>query len=262
MIPALPIRTRLVSGECLNSYARRHAIRNRSTVQAIELGLQQDRMMLRTLSWSSPERKRVWRALGELSPSAFSSPTHQEGSPLHTRRLCSRCAFGEAVAGVRLDAGYVCLKHRYWTHEIAQDLASFPEWLKAERKFRRKLVARGLHANHGLFRIAQDCAVVSLPPETIAERERLIGQRSTAILTYPETIAVLDIISRPSVRHGLEGDLRTDNKTRLHLRKELSEVFSTNDPSENARGVHLLMASNSSAKARRAHFEELAVSTT
>jgi hypothetical protein len=66
----LPIRTKIYAGETVDSFARRAAMRNHTTVNAVETRLRHAGQ-LTSRSRSGNVRQQIWRQLGSLQASAF-----------------------------------------------------------------------------------------------------------------------------------------------------------------------------------------------
>ena len=69
----LPVPTRVYHGEGVISYSQRHAARNHSNIADIEHGVRQRGVRL-PKTRLSPERLEVWRQLGSLHQTTFSTP--------------------------------------------------------------------------------------------------------------------------------------------------------------------------------------------
>lgn len=124
---------------------------------------------------------------------------------------CVRCARG-AAAQVRSLGGLVCLKHRVWCGgATAIDLSRMPEYLRAEKRLRSVLYARGVSAGSGELQLAclllQDWAYDQPRPTPIQRREALLPSLSAQELTayrldltvYPEVVELAVILTNHDV---------------------------------------------------------------
>lgn len=114
-IEPLPIPTRLLGGEVVNSYAGRHARNNGLRADEIEQALRETDQFPRSKGKRHPERLAAWRALGGLHERAFTEPQAVHGNWVIERPLCSRCVPRPEEGTGRLPwVGWVCLKHKRW----------------------------------------------------------------------------------------------------------------------------------------------------
>ena len=111
----LPVATRCYEGEDLASWAARHTARNHTSIYAVEKALR-NWGLLHSHALRDPERLQRWRQLGDLHPSAFTTPTHLHGAWVTSRDLCSRCTQGHPATGRLPHHGWVCLRHHRWTN--------------------------------------------------------------------------------------------------------------------------------------------------
>lgn len=196
MIAPLPLRVRIVPDETLQSYARRLAQRNFSTVRDVEGGLIASQAIKLSKSWRSPERAQVWRELGGLGPRTFLE-TQDLVSDTMPLLLCTRCARGANAYGIPRGRGMVCLKHRRWIGEHQQSMADWPKVITAERRYRAVLVERGAGLGSELFELAKQCIRVAL-----AETEE--GGPDLTPPNYASSVAIAITLSSPLVRGVLE----------------------------------------------------------
>lgn len=193
----LPVRVRCFHGEGLISYAHRAAAANHLTIRSVESAL---RSQGYEFPWrrDSEERQRIWRMLGSLHASAFTETERDVTVPQFYRRLCTKCSAGQLATGfVSATGGDVCLRHRRWIGGGVQvDVASAPEFLTAERTFRRVLMRRGLSLGSVVF---MNCRGVGqcLPEHVVQSRlHRLdLDAAGTELLGYPETVALATMLT-------------------------------------------------------------------
>lgn len=204
----LPIPTRLVGGEAVNSYSGRHARNNGLDRQDVEAALRQAGKFPKSRSKNHPDRIAVWRALGNLHPRAFTEPQVVAGNWVIDRPLCERCMPAHEHGWGRLPwVGWVCLKHKRWIKGGQQvGLARFGEALVAERHWRGSLARRGVLVDSPLVRLAEEAATVGISKAVLAERAERVDRHSPGLLVYPETVSLARLISRPSFLDSMLGD--------------------------------------------------------
>lgn len=194
----LPIPTRICRGESLDSYSRRHAARNHCTPTDIDHALR-ERGLLPARSRHRPERLKVWRALGGLPDSAFTTPGRIHDELVTDRSLCRRCTGGQSARGRTPDIGMVCLRHRQWLGSPQTDLHHYHPALAAERHFRHDLATRNILHDSLPMLIGRDCASPAIiGPTEIAHRQQQTGIADTWALTYPEQVKIARLLARPS----------------------------------------------------------------
>ena len=142
-VDPLPVRVRVCDGEDVTSYAARLATANGLTVHDIETALR-PRGLLTSTSPRDSLRLRTWRQLGQLHPSAFTTPDEVNQTWVTSRPLCLACTRGVPAVGRRANAGWVCLRHRRWLGVPQHDVSAQPNLLQAGRSFRRRLLPRGV----------------------------------------------------------------------------------------------------------------------
>ena len=223
----LPVATRCYDGEDLASWAGRHTTRNHTSVYAVEKALR-NRGLLHGHALRDPERLERWRQLGDLHPSAFTTPTHLHGTWVTSRDLCLRCTQGHPATGRLPHHGWVCLRHHRWTDPPRQPVAdpirrprsNGPDGTKglqdagpglpaivvaAERVFRRDLAPRGVLVDSPLMLFALDLAHLTHPAPAPANEstsqhrpdDDLRGVRYATQVRWARTLA------DPTVRSGL-----------------------------------------------------------
>ena len=222
----LPIATRCYDGEDLASWAVRHTARNHTSIYAVEKALR-NRGLLHSHALRDPERLQRWRQLGDLHPSAFTTPTHVGGIWVTSRDLCLRCTQGHPATGRLPHHGWVCLRHHRWTGPPQQATANqtrerrsdVPGGSKgpldagprlpaivvaAERAFRRDLAPRGVLVDSPLMLFALDLAHLT-HPASASENESLGQDRSDHRrgVHYATQVRWARILADPMVRAGL-----------------------------------------------------------
>lgn len=125
------------------SYCQRHGTRNHSNIADIEHGIRQ-RGIRRPKTCLSPERLEVWRQLGSLHQTTFSTPASIAGSFVSDRQLWLACTQGYRAMGRMPGVGMVCLRHKRWLGAPQIGLHDYIPALTAERQFRNHLARRGV----------------------------------------------------------------------------------------------------------------------
>lgn len=232
----LPVPTKLYRGESVVSYGRRHAARNRSQVTEIEDGLRQHGIRLRKAQ-SAPERLDVWRQLGNLHPSAFTTPAKIDGDPVADRRLCLRCTHGNPATGRLPHVGMACLRHKRWLGAPQIDLHRYIPALTAERHFRTRLACRGVLFDSFAMELGRTCA----NPMFVGDRE--IRQRIERtdihvidVLVYPEQVKLARLLTTPTFLTYLTDPSLGAHDRRARIASEVSKIFSPQHDSEPWRG--------------------------
>lgn len=235
MIEPLPIPTRLIGGEAVDSYATSHAGRNRFRAEDLERTLRAQGQFPKSKARSHPGRKAVWRALGGLHERAFTEPQTVGGNWVIDRPLCHRCGNRNAQ-GRRPDIGMVCVKHRRWLGGPQVDLSRFGEALVAERHWRRALVPRGIVVEAPVVLLAAESARVGLRKGVLEQRSELVSVPSPDLLVYPETVRLARLLSRPSFLDAVLGDAPPAWK-RATVEREVRAVLPDAQDAENWRAV-------------------------
>ncbi len=107
----MPIHVRIFPGETVDSFARRAATANHTTITDIEAGLRHYGLLI-SRARSSDQRACLWRQLGALPPHAFSTPKKTfNNHPVPARTLCRHCANGDTVIARMPHLGMICLRH-------------------------------------------------------------------------------------------------------------------------------------------------------
>lgn len=227
----LPIATRCYDGEDLASWAGRHAARNHTSIYAVEKALH-NRGLLHSHALRDPERLHRWRQLGNLHPSAFTTPTQLHGTWVTSRDLCLRCTHGHPATGRLPHHGWVCLRHHRWTDPPQQPIADPTRQprsngsqgaeglqgagqrlsaivLAAERSFRHNLAPRGVLVDSPLMLFALDLAQLTHPgpaPHTYPRGQPTGQDRSDDDhrgVRYATQVRWARILADPAVRAGL-----------------------------------------------------------
>lgn len=194
----LPFRTRLGHGETITSWAPRHAVNNATTVKDIDRILRSQKVFTSRSPYDA-DRARAWRALGALHEEAFTEPEVVAGNWVVTRSLCSRCLPPHEEGKGRLpNQGWVCLKHKRWFGEPQCELADFGKALVAERHWRRTLARRGVLVESPVARLAEEAATVGVAKSLRQERSERAPAHSPGLLVYPETVALVRVLTRRS----------------------------------------------------------------
>ena len=194
----LPLRTRAHRGEDIDSYSRRHAIRNFSTAAHIESALRRH-SLLSGYSRVDSDRLAAWRKLGELHEKAFTAPEMVHGNTVETRALCARCARGERAMGRIPELGMVCVRHRRWLGSPQIDLHGYPPAIVAERRYRAHLGLNGVTNESFAMRCAQGCASPGIVGwAEVRRRQAETGIQDESALLYPEQIKFARLITRRS----------------------------------------------------------------
>lgn len=193
----LPVRVRCFHGEGLISYAQRAAAANHLTIKDVESALRFQGYEFPNRR-DSEERQRLWRSLGNLHSSAFTESEPDDTIPLSYRRLCTKCSAGQEVNGlVSAVGGDVCLRHRRWVgDELQMDVSGAPEFLAAERTFRRVLMKRGVSLGSVVLMNSRSIGLC-LPEHVAQSRLHRLGLHEAlkVILGYPETIAIATMLT-------------------------------------------------------------------
>lgn len=194
-LPPLPVPTRVYGGESVNSYADRAASRNGTHARWIDKMLWETGIA-RTLSPHHPARLQVWRDLGGLHESAFTTPDTINGEWVTDRDLCIQCTHGHRAHGQLLRVGLVCVRHRRWLGTPDQPrVHAHPELLTAERHYRSRLAPREVMFDSPPMRVGAECARVALSPDTITARQDKAGLPLDAVV-YPEQVAFARLVTR------------------------------------------------------------------
>lgn len=237
-IEPLPIPTRLLGGEVVNSYAGRHARNNGLRADEIEQALRETDQFPRSKGKRHPERLAAWRALGGLHERAFTEPQAVHGNWVIERPLCSRCVPRPEEGTGRLPwVGWVCLKHKRWTRGDQQvDLAGFGAALVAERHWRGTLRGRGIVVDSPLLLLAEECATVGISKAVLEERAERVGHHSPGLLVYPETVKIARLLSRRSFLDAVLGEAPSRWKRAL-VEREVRSILPDSPDAESWRAL-------------------------
>ncbi len=224
-IGPLPIGTRVFHGETLDSFARRHALRNHTTVHEVEQNLRVSGLLTTSRGRNHVDRAAAWRALGALSPTAFPTAGRVAGIPIVTRILCDRCTRGEVAYGARPDMGQVCLTHSRWLGVTQVDLYHFPAATRAEWRF-RPLTQRGVLFDAPVMQIGRSAAFAGIPRSTLDQRARTLGTSDHDALVYPEQVDVARMLCDQSVMERVTNPTIANSARREVVVGALAHVFS------------------------------------
>lgn len=198
----LPVPTRIYGGEGVVSYSYRHALRNHSQAGHIESGVRERGIRLGKArkGHPAPERLDIWRQLGNLHPSAFTTPAKIAGDPVSDRPLCRRCTHGNAAVGRQPHVGLVCLRHKRWLGNSPQiDLHAYVAALTGERHFRHHLARRGVVFDSFAMELGRACAnPIFIGAEEIERRRQHTGIDHVAALVYPEQVKFARLVTSPN----------------------------------------------------------------
>lgn len=193
----LPVPTRLYGGEDVDTYARRAAERNGTQERWIGNALWSDGVVV-SLSRRHPTRLQAWRELGDLHPSAFTTPDTVAGEWVTDRRKCVQCSGGHSVYGRFPRAGWVCLRHRRWLAGTQPRIDPPSPLLAAERHYRNHLASRHILFDGAAMRLGAECARVAVSPADITARQEATGLPLEAVI-YPEQVAFCRVATRSSL---------------------------------------------------------------
>ena len=237
-IEPLPIPTRLLGGEVVNSYAGRHARNNGLRADEIEQALRETDQFPRSKGKRHPERLAAWRALGGLHERAFTEPQAVHGNWVIERPLCSRCVPRPEEGTGRLPwVGWVCLKHKRWIKGDQQtDLARFGEALVAERHWRGTLTPRRVVVDSPLLLLAEESATVGMAKAVMKERAERVKDPSPGLLVYPETVRLARLLSRPSFVDAVLGEAPSRWK-RAMVEREVRAILPGAEDAEDWRAI-------------------------
>lgn len=234
----LPIPTRLVGGEAVNSYSGRHARNNGLDRQDVEATLRQAGKFPTSRSKNHPDRLAVWRALGNLHRRAFTEPQVVAGNWVIDRPLCERCLPAHEHGWGRLPwAGWVCLKHKRWIKGDQQvDLARFGEALVAERHWRGTLTPKGVVVDSPVLLLAQEAATVGISKAVFEGRAERVSHPSPGLLVYPETVRLARLLTRTTFLDAVLGDA-TGRWKRATVEREVRAILPDAEDGEAWRAV-------------------------
>ena len=234
----LPVPTRVYGGEGVTSYSHRHAARNHSQSSEIEIGVRERGIRLgrSPKGDSSPERLDVWRQLGDLHPSAFSTPARINGDVVSDRRLCLRCTRGTLAIGRLPRVGLVCLRHKRWLGSPQIDLHDFVAALIAERHFRSHLSARGVLFDSFAMELGRACAnPVFIGAQEIERRRQETGIETVAALVYPEQIKFARMLTSSTFLEYVTDPASDASGRRERITSEAAKILPVWDDSESWR---------------------------
>ncbi|WP_331723119.1 hypothetical protein [Nocardia sp. NBC_00511] len=181
-----------------------HALRHRGLLPA-------------SVARDTPARAAVWRALGTLPATAFTTPPLLHDQPVTERGVCRRCSHG-ATATARLPGwGWVCVRHRIWLGHNQIPVATAAAILAAERRFRASLPWRGVLHDSPVMLLAGDCVAAGLlGARQLAERAAATGISDAVALGYPEQVRLARALTHGAFLATATAPDRTDHdRTRI-----------------------------------------------
>lgn len=232
----LPVPTRVYGGEGVVSYSHRLAARNHSQPGEIEIGLRERGVRL-SRARCAAERIDVWRQLGNLHPSAFTTPARINGDAVTDRRLCLRCTQGNPAIGRLPHAGLVCLRHKRWIGSSPQvDLRAYSAALTAERHYRSHLAARGVLFDSFAMELGRACAnSVFIGIQEIERRRQHTDIETIAALVYPEQVKFARMLTSRTFLEYVTDPAREANDRRARITQEITKILPVWDASESWR---------------------------
>jgi hypothetical protein len=237
MLHSLPVPTRVYGGEGVVSYSYRHAARNHSQAADIEVGVRERGIRLRK-GHSAPERLDVWRQLGNLHPSAFTTPSRIAGDPVKDRRLCLRCTCGDPAVGRLPHVGLVCLRHKRWLDSPQIDLHTYVAALSAERHFRNHLAVHGVLFDSFAMELGRACAhPVFIGSDEIERRMQQTGIDTVAALVYPEQVKFARMLTSRMFIEYVSDPAREARDRNARITREVANILPVWDDSESWRVV-------------------------
>lgn len=187
----MPIHVRIFPGETVDSFARRAATANHTTITDIEAGLRHYGLLI-SRARSSDQRACLWRQLGALPPHAFSTPKTFNNHPVPARTLCRHCANGDTVIARMPHLGMICLRHGCTLQPPHTPIDHLPAILHAERRFRHLHRTRGLVMDSPAMNIARDTALLAYDPG----RDPILP--SPEIIVYRPQVTIAAMITDPT----------------------------------------------------------------
>jgi hypothetical protein len=231
----LPVPTRVYPGEGVISYSQRHAARSHSHIADIEHGIRQRGVRL-PRTRLSPERLEVWRQLGCLHQTTFSTPASLKGSVVCDRQLCLRCTQGNRAMGRMPGAGMVCLRHKRWLGSPQISLHDYIPALKAERHFCNHLARRDVLFDSFAMELARGCAnPVFIGDEEIERRQRAAGISVAAALAYPEQVKFARLLTSRTFLEYATDPAPEARDRRARTTREVKGILPVWDDSESWR---------------------------
>jgi len=231
----LPVPTRVYHGEGVISYSQRHAARNHSNIADIEHGVRQRGVRL-PKTRLSPERLEVWRQLGSLHQTTFSTPASIAGSVVSDRQLCLRCTQGNRAMGRIPGVGMVCLRHKHWLGSPQIGLHGYFPALTAERHFRNHLARRGVLVDSFAMELARGCAnPVFIGDEEIERRRQQTTIDTAAALVYPEQVKFARVLTNQIFLEYVTDPAREAHDRRARVTQEVTKILPVWDDSESWR---------------------------
>lgn len=235
----LPVPTRIYDGEDVTSYSYRHAARNHSQASHIESGVRERGIRLGKArkGHPAPERLDVWRQLGNLHPSAFTTPSKIAGEAVRDRPLCRRCTRGNAAVGRLPHVGLVCLRHQRWLGNSPQiDLHAYVAALTAERHFRHHLARRGVVFDSFVMELGRVCAnPFFIGVEEIERRRQHTGIDIVAALVYPEQVKFARLVTSRNFLEYVTDPACEASDRRERITREAMKILPVWDDSESWR---------------------------
>jgi hypothetical protein len=160
----LPIHVPAYPGETVESFARRAAAANHTTVADIDAGLRYHQLLTSRSRRGGHQRAAVWRELGDLPHDAFTAPASFHGHLVVARPMCPNCADDYTVIAHQPHLGMICLDHQRTLEPPHTPIGHLPELLAAERRFRRLHHTRKLVVDSPAMVIARKTALLTYTP--------------------------------------------------------------------------------------------------
>ncbi|RFZ40357.1 hypothetical protein DAVIS_02902 [Mycobacterium marinum] len=232
----LPIRTKIYAGETIDSFARRAAARNHTTVNAIETRLRHTGA-LTSRSRLHQARLEAWRQLGSIRTDAFSTPKVFDDHLIRERHLCLRCTCGESAVGRVPGIGMVCLRHFRWLGRSQMDIRDVRPAIAAEKRFRSRLAKRGVLFDSPAMVIGFEAAIVAFGANELERRRTISGISAVEVLAYREQVAVAQLLTSAHFLDNACSPL-LDNQTRhRYVAKAFVQAIGSPDEYEVWRGI-------------------------
>lgn len=247
----LPVRTRLFHGENLDSYTRRHALRNFCNPSDVDRALR-ERGLVDSKNRRNPERLQAWRDLGGLRTDSFTSPDYVLDQEVTERALCLRCTRGESARGKLTSVGLVCVRHRRWLGSSQLDLHGYFPALAAERHFRRHLATRDVLHDSLPMLIGRECASPAIVGHSEIDRRRdEFGIEAVDALTYPEQVKIARLLCLPRfLCAATDPDVDAALRSSL-VAREVEKVIPARDDADSWRATNRVWTAITHLTARR-----------
>jgi hypothetical protein len=232
----LPIRTKIYAGETIDSFARRVAARNHTTVNAVETRLRHTGS-LTSRSRLHQSRLEVWRQLGSIRADAFSTPKMVDDNLIRERHLCLRCTCGQSAVGRVPGIGMVCLRHFRWLGRPQMDIRDLRPAIAAEKRFRSRLAKRGVVFDSPAMLIGFEAAIVALGANELERRRTISGISAVEVLAYREQVAVAQLLTSPQFLDNACSPLLDNRIRHRYVAKAFVQAIGSPDEHEVWRGI-------------------------